>query len=379
MGACCSQDSLPPVPPVILPAPSPGEKEVNFVVARLGRFWGRDYGVWKDKLGSNESLWFWVNKSDGPKSGTGVIDMENFDRDEKTKKGKVFWTSMINEQPNFDQFQRAAILPNGPGQTHGPLRFKGIHPTDGYSSESDEHYVRQLPKKESCMGKGEHTGQDTGEKVSDLGWPVISKWRLNTAAYIKDGNLGRGLTMMIPQGETLMLEVFSKGSGATTWQQVESWREVPDGTPPDGQPQKYRIQYDKSVKKEEKEWIDRIEFRLSFRGQVVGRPWVVKGDAGGGQGDTVIENDFFHACIKGGMFTKTASETTTKASGIDPILSLLLSHLCVTEFSVAEIKNDLKLQTPSVPPAATHPHRVPTNLDYAPRSNVQPDSCYKWM
>jgi len=326
-------------------------------------------------------LWFWINKSDGPKSGTGVIDMENFQRAEGTKKGQVYWTSMINEQPAFDQFQRAANLPNGPPHSK-LLRFKGIHPTDGYVSESDEHYVSQLPKKETSMGKGQHTGQDVGEKVTDLGWPVISKWRLHTAAFIKDGTLGRGASMMIPPGgDMLMLEVFSKGSGATRWQQVESWKEVPDGAPvPEGQEPKYTIQHGKAVHKEEREWVDRIEFRLSFRGQVVGRPWVVRGDAGGGGGDTVIENDFFHSCIKGGVFAKTATETTTKPSGVDPILALLLSHLCSTEFSVAEIKNDLRLSTPASPPAPTHPHPVPLDrrLEYTP-AHPQPSGVYTGM
>lgn len=376
MGACCSMDSLPPIPKQIIPPPPSGAPEVKFSVARLGRFWGRDYGVWKTQQGDTDNLWFWINKSDGTIKGTGVIDAENFDRDEKTKKGKVYWTAMINEQPKFNQFQRAANLPKGP--TGMPIhRFQGIHPTDGYASESDEHYVSQLPKKETLMGKGPHTGQDVGEKVTPVGWPVISKWRLNTAALIKDGNLGRGMSLMIPPGETLLLEVFSKGSGATSWQQIESWKEVPDGTPAEGQPQKYRVQHEQSVQKDEREWIDRIEFRLSFRGQMVGRTWVVMGDAGGHSADAVIENDFFHAVIKGGIFTKTATETTTKASGVDPILALLISHLCVTEFSVAEIKNDLKLNTPSNPPPPTYPHPQPTNLVYTPTQPIS--GTYQWL
>jgi hypothetical protein len=36
--------------------------------------------------------------------------------------------------------------------------------------------------------------------------------------------------------------------------------------------------------------------------------------------------------------------------GVDPALALMLAHLCTTEYSVAELKNDLVPNTPHEPP-----------------------------
>jgi hypothetical protein len=49
---------------------------------------------------------------------------------------------------------------------------------------------------------------------------MITKWRLNTRAVIRDGNLGRGADTL--QGKDVILEVFSKGTAATGWEEVES-------------------------------------------------------------------------------------------------------------------------------------------------------------
>jgi hypothetical protein len=56
---------------------------------------------------------------------------------------------------------------------------------------------------------------------------MITKWRLNTRAVIKDGNLGRGADTL--QGKDIILEVFSKGTAATGWEEVESRHTDSDG------------------------------------------------------------------------------------------------------------------------------------------------------
>jgi hypothetical protein len=56
---------------------------------------------------------------------------------------------------------------------------------------------------------------------------MITKWRLNTKAVIKDGNLGRGADTL--QGKDIILEVFSKGTAATGWEEVEHRHTDGDG------------------------------------------------------------------------------------------------------------------------------------------------------
>jgi hypothetical protein len=56
---------------------------------------------------------------------------------------------------------------------------------------------------------------------------MITKWRLNTKAVIKDGNLGRGADTL--QGKDIILEVFSKGTAATGWEEVEHRHTDQDG------------------------------------------------------------------------------------------------------------------------------------------------------
>jgi len=359
MGLCCSADSLPDVPTTIIPDPAINEAEVTFSTAKFGSY-GRDYGVWKgSKIGGKKELWFWLNKSDGPTKGTAVIDAENFDRDEKTKKGKVYWSAQITERPNFQQFQRPARKQNG-------FRFMGID--QGYESESDDYYVNsgshQSHRRHTNLCRGDNTGQEVGDVVHDIGAPVITKWRVFTSARITDGNLGRGQASV--GNSSILLEVFSKGSGITSWQSVTSKREVPDGPPPEGEdagPQKYKVETSTSVNKAEAEFVDRIEFRLSFNGRPI-TSWTVQGDVRGSE-VVAIENDLFKQTNHPGMFTKSYVETVTKP-GLDPILALLVSHLCTTEFSIVELKNDLKLNTPpGGPPSsfgAPQPFKYPHNM-----------------
>ena len=359
----CSADSLPDIPKDIQAPPDVNAEPVTFAVAKLGS-WGRDYGVWRGTVGKKDKLWWWINKAEGAQPGQATIDMENWDRDEKTKKGKVFWSASIVERPTYEQFQR----PCAQGGFNS-FRFMGID--SGYESDPDDFMIGKLQskKKTTTVTKGAHTGQQTGQRVMDAGVPMVSKWRLRTSAVIKDGNLGRGSDLV--GQDPIYLEVFSKGSGATCWQVVDKRTEVPDGTPAEGQPQRYRIQASRSVEKTEMEWVDRIEYRLSCRGQPIGRPWVVPGDSHPSNSDGITRCDFFESQCAGGFFSKGSVTTTTKP-GMDPILSLLISHLVATEFSIAEIKSDLKLNTPANPPSGPNAWPMPpiSMLAYKPPQAV---------
>ena len=78
--------------------------------------------------------------------------------------------------------------------------------------------------------------------------------------------------------------------------------------------------------------------------------WVVQGDTHYNPGSNcTIDSPLFTTTIEGGWFSRAAYTTITKA-GVDPALALLVAHLCYTEYSVAEIKRDLRPNTPRSPP-----------------------------
>ena len=106
---------------------------------------------------------------------------------------------------------------------------------------------------------------------------MITKWRLNTRAVIRDGNLGRGADVL--KGQDVILEVFSKGTVATGWEEVETKHTDEEGVSIDivnllpylisnNCPSSQRETIRKHDEKKETEWVDRVEFRLSVGGQV---------------------------------------------------------------------------------------------------------------
>ena len=53
--------------------------------------------------------------------------------------------------------------------------------------------------------------------------------------------------------------------------------------------------------------------------------------------------------MKGGWFSRTVYQIATCSPTMDPALAVLIAHVCNTEFSVAEIKKDLRVNTPYRP------------------------------
>jgi len=340
MGGCCSSDALPDVPEVIIPDPD-ANTPIKAVVKQIG-WGGRDYSVHKDVYPSNkeevkQKMWMWFNKSNG-----GIIDLENFVRgwnENEPTKGKTLYSAVVTEVPHFEQFQRPC--------NHGTRdRFTGFfgmfgnnHNNDdnynnnsnssGYDSDDDNYYIRHT----------DHTSKfrDGQRYGSQPHHDLITKWRLHTRATIRDGNLGRGADVL--KGQDVILEVFSKGTAATGWERIEQRHTDEEG--------REHVTY--RDEKRETEWVDRVEFRLSVGGQMWAE-WVVQGDSHYQRGtDAVIESPIFRTHVEGGWFSKSTYVTSTKA-GIDPALALMVAHLCYTEYSVAEIKNDLRPNTPHSPP-----------------------------
>lgn len=330
MGACCSSDSIPDAPKEIRREPDYLTTQ-EFVTKRLG-YWGmsRDFGVWDKEYPDNkndrrEKMWFWVNKSDDG-NNKGRIDLESFEgRGEKEdpKKGKVLYSASITEKPFFECFQR---IPNTSRD-----RYFGIYGQDsGYDSEDDSYYLNHPTHCAKKSGNGIPQGQG-----------IITKWKLNTKCVMHDGEKGRGADNF--QKDPINLEVFSKGTVVTTWE--KKTRTVQDTDKDGNVTGSHEESY---IEKDETEFVDRVEFRLIFREQLWSQ-WVVPGDAKQyGNADPTIDTPFFHASLEGGWFSPSICRIKTK-EGIDPCLALLFAHVCATEYSVAEIKNDLNVHTPTEP------------------------------
>jgi hypothetical protein len=325
MGACCSDD----VATNIKPDPS-SQETILCYVAQLGIFGSRDYGIWQNTYPSSSSertanMWMWFNKSTSEANPAfGVIDLENFVRGHKEndpKKGRVLYSAIITEKPIFQMFQKQV----DDGAFHN---FMGIF-TGNYNDPEDLVYVRHP----------NHTGKKNfghgGERVRDLEPDILTKWSFATRAYFKDGDLGRGAASF--GNDQVVLEIFSKGAVVTSYQEIERQVEDQDS---DGNVVGHHME--RRIDKNETEFVDRIEFRLSFRG-MIWATWAVQGDTYiYGDADATIDCPLFTTTIEGGWITRSRFRTQTKP-GVDPALALLIAHVCGTEYSVQAIKQDLSV------------------------------------
>ena len=391
-------DSSPGLPEVVRPLPGPtATGSIKFATSKLG-WLGKDYGIWENTKGADKQLWAWLrHKASTSNPGVSTIEVEDFLRDNSNGGGRggVHWIAHVVDNPRYDVFHR--VVPQNSGNTFSiggvtirfsqPWENNGPGPGGRMAEMDDAWYVghrdHYAKRKQTNTRRGAQTGEEVGEWVTPLGGDILSKWRLHTTATLIDGDQGRGAAAFGQDNSAvgdnckagskgrveLTLEVFATGSAATSWQRVDSATEVPDAAAPGEGPARHRVQRTSAVHKTETTWVDQIEYRLSFRGHVVGAPWVVQGDAHafnspGNNGG--VHSPFFDAEVVGGWFTRSSTETTTRPSspGFDPVLALLLSHLVSTEFGVAEIKADLRLNTPTQPPAEPFPAPLPSLLVY---------------
>ena len=278
MGCCCSSDYTPDVPDVIQDAPGE-EEETSIVISQLGVFGSRDYGIWKGKEVPKSSedrkqkMWMWLNKSSDPNdSNKGIIDVEDFVRDpsnkmnqgsDKADRGRILWSATLTEKPYFEQQQR---MTNDKAKS-GFMRFMGNLSTidNGYDSYDDDHYGSH-PRYKRARSHTEHHG-DTKIVHKKIGGDMISKWQMRTKVEIKRGEMGRGEGTFLGN-DPLWLEIFSKGTGYTTWEQVDKYTKDEDG----------HTHHSKHIEKLEDEFVDRIEYRLVFNGMIWAM-WSVDGDS----------------------------------------------------------------------------------------------------
>eukprot|EP00981_Chlorochromonas_danica_P004885 scaffold978_cov172-Ochromonas_danica.AAC.16 len=326
MGCCCARDVIPNAPDVIKEDPNP-QNPITVQVAALGS-WGssRDYGIWENarpKTGdeASKTVWMWFNKSNITQTQV-RIDLENFKRGhipDQPKKGKILYYATMSEKPSFQSFQRVA----GSGMDG----FFGFFGQNTYQDREDNHYINHPQHTQKWLRQHPINGH------------IVSKWSMSGQAYIYDGDLGRGEAGGL-HGQPLLLEIFSKGTVVTTYQE---WQERVEDRDAEGKVTGHRMVEHHA--KHTTELVDRVEYRLTHEGMMWCQ-WYCEGDSFSTQGDPSIDSPLFVTTIGGGWFTRSYFSTSTRP-GVDPALAILISHVCATEYSVAQIKSDLQIATPN--------------------------------
>jgi hypothetical protein len=333
MGGCITTDVNPDKPDVVQPDPVASDQTpVTIVVARFGS-WGfsRDYGIWHDSRPDNneeqrQALWMWFNKSSISDSAT--IELENFNRPEGSEKGQVLYRANFTEKPHFQIFQRQATQ-------SGRQSYFGFFKSNAYQERDDMYYVnimRHHSKWKDCSGRTQFDH-------------LISKWSFASTVQIFDGGMGRRNGTDLKDGN-MQLDIFGKGTVVTTYSTVTETIVDEDGNS--------REEVD--IKKNETEFVDRIEYRLSCSGYLLAE-WFIPGDTVQQEQD-FMDCSLFTSKINGGWVSRDTITTTTKVgTKVDPALVMLVAHICVTEFSISEVKRDLKVNTPQVPTNSYLPYQ----------------------
>lgn len=109
------------------------------------------------------------------------------------------------------------------------------------------------------------------------------------------------------------------------------------------------------MKKNETNFLDRIEYRLSLNGRVWAE-WFAYGDGfpevtvSADSLDIVSQSPLFSTVQVGGFAKSLEHRVTSVRSEVDPVVTILVAHLCATEFNVHTIKAQIKINTPEEPP-----------------------------
>lgn len=292
------------------------------VVSKMG--WSRDYAIYKgDRMPESkeervQQMWMWFNKTI-INSNKSIIDLENFRRGllgeskELKDKGQTLWRATFSDRPRFEYHQKL----KGQQATFNP--FRGFN-NDGYESPDEDYYFNHRRNQSRGIGTGDFVGS------------IVTKWSLNTQAIITGGDTDR--TKNTVGNEEMTLHVFSKGTVVTSYY---------ENITHDPETNQRRTHTDKR----EVEYIDRIEYKLMFRGQPMYQ-WVEPGDASHDDSGTTnysFTNPLYEVTYVGGFFKKSYVIVRT-LPGCDPALAMLVAHLITTEYSNEAIKQDLKVNTP---------------------------------
>ncbi|GMH71351.1 hypothetical protein TrST_g3335 [Triparma strigata] len=314
-----------------MPAPDSAE---NYTIQKCGMF-SKDYNVYHGTdEPSEDNRQLWMNKEGDWWTGKAYIDIENFhlktegepNNPDDEKRGQVLWHSQFIDTPHFEQH-----VSFGAGRHE---RFLGFF--DGYDSDDDDEYY----------GRVSHSGQFWNK--------FIVKFSCRTSAKISPGKTKKGVSFR--PGIDLTLNVFSKGTAVRIV--TRTWEEDRDE---EGNVTGHHWAYHNH----DQEFVDWIEYKLTAPGGVTVAIFRCQGTGN----SSTWECPIFKATKEGGFFSEGDCNVETKA-GWDPLLGLMLAHLCSSEYSPNQIKRDF---VPNFPGRnrfrygkANRPHG---NLWYAPEGD----------
>jgi len=327
--------------------PSPDGAE-QYTIKKQGMF-SADYHCYQTPgfCGPDEcNRQIWLNKAGSWKSGKAKIDVENFYRTtlgepndpNDDKIGQVMWGAEFVDTPSFQQH-----VSWGEGRHE---RYLGYF--DGYDSDGDDQYFeRAYPSYHS------HNTHLRGRQVNHprVYNKFLVKWSTNTYAKIRPGRCADG--SQFRPGLDLVLHVFAKGTATrvTTKERVRVEHR-------DGEGNVVGHRWDTRFVDHDKEFVDWIEYKLTTSdGQVVVAMWRCEGS-----GSLCAWNcPIFEAHNESGWGSGSVKVQTI--AGWDPLLGLLLAHLCSTEYSPDQIMADF---VPNFPGRNSYRHQRPHGNFFQP-------------
>eukprot|EP00520_Triparma_pacifica_P006987 CAMPEP_0118672374 /NCGR_PEP_ID=MMETSP0785-20121206/22506_1 /TAXON_ID=91992 /ORGANISM="Bolidomonas pacifica, Strain CCMP 1866" /LENGTH=474 /DNA_ID=CAMNT_0006567331 /DNA_START=939 /DNA_END=2360 /DNA_ORIENTATION=- len=306
MGACFSCCSDPGIPDNdIWRHMPPPDKAETFLVQSCGMF-SKDYNIYKGDEADEEHRYMWMNKEGDWWSGQARIDIENFhlktdgepNNPDDEKRGQVLWRSKFTDTP---QFQQHLSWSKGCHE-----RFLGFF--DGYESDEDDYYYDQVsPNSSRLFNK------------------FLIKFSCHTSVKIAPGKTNKGVNFR--PGLDLTLRVFSKGTAVRKVTRHWVQERDPETNEVTGGHWNYNCH--------DREFVDWIEYKL-VKDDICIAVWRCQGMEGRSSWDCPI----FSATKDGDLNVQTKE-------GWDPLLGLMLAHLCATEYSPDNVKSDF---SPDWPP-----------------------------
>ena len=338
------------LPSVVIPDPGPTEQCV-FTVKSAGMFKGDDCFAYKGDSTDKDSKWMILDKSkpkDDPRvnvaAGQRLLELENFNRAEGSKKGEILLSAVFDSKPAFtvmskSEFSQTSLRPAWAMQFSKAVPVQ-IPQCAGFFDVTMPSgvMVRAVPPPGSQPGQvmqicdpGAKTPDsvyiDKAYKMMQQGsfrYAKLKKFSSKTGCSIMPGTR----CQQFPAG--FHLNVFIEGTTVARYCWVEGHRDD-DGHWHEGH-------YTKS----EKAFIDQTCFQLLQKpADQNGEPteiaaWSCPGELEGG--DITTENALFSTLQEGGWASSKLRVETKEFW--DPCLSLVVSYLTSKEYSPKELKGD---------------------------------------
>lgn len=301
--------SIPNAPSVILPDPAFDEFCV-FCVRALS-IWDKNYLVMQGANNDIHRRWFVIRKTG--QTGDVTIDLENFHRkpqqdkdpDEASEeRGEIMYSARFASEATFQNQIR-------PPETAAPIAFTSfMTATDATYAVDDWHYVELANR---------HGGQRLADRV------LICKWAMQTKVTImpqkRTGSHAGGKGSMV-------LNVFITGTTVRSY----SWLLGVPSTQNQG------TIVDNCHHVDDK-YIDAIDYQLMLPDGQSAAMWRVAGDVEGNGQQLFVDSPLFSLAKKGGWSALQSEKTISTKPAFDPLLGLLVGHICETEFCVRVLKD----------------------------------------